>query len=206
MGMQTDSVLPREGWLSTLGDLHEDPQRFRERLVVLRAQSGDRAAFHELVTIYQQRLTYYVHRLVQDAHQARDILQDVWLDVFRTLGKLQSPAAFRVWLYRIAHNHAVTHIRHQAVAAGVSEQLAVNGDELESWNDLDTLENAELVHFALNRLTVSHREVMTLRFLEGMDVKEIARVLECSEGTAKSRLHYAKSALRQLIAEEWKDG
>lgn len=204
--MPADSVSLREGWLSTLGDMHEDPQRFRERLVVLRAQAGDRAAFHELVAAYQQRLTYYVHRLVQDAHQARDILQDVWLDVFRTLGKLQSPAAFRVWLYRIAHNHAVTYIRRQAVAADASEQLAVDGEEIERWNDLDALENAELVHFALNRLTVSHREVMTLRFLEGMDVKEIARVLECSEGTAKSRLHYAKSALRRLIEEDWKNG
>jgi len=204
--MRTDSVSPWEGWLSTLGDLHEDPQRFRERLTVLRAQAGDRAAFHELVEAYQQRLTYYVHRLVQDVHQARDILQDVWLDVYRTLDKLQSPAAFRVWLYRIAHNHAVSHVRREKVAAEASDQLAVDGEEIERWNDLDALENAELVHFALNRLTVSHREVMALRFLEGMDVKEIARVLECSEGTAKSRLHYAKGALRRIIEEEWKNG
>jgi len=189
----------------TLSDLHDDPERMGERLVVLRAQSGDRVAFHELVTIYQQRLTYYVHRLVQDAHQARDILQDVWLDVFRTLGRLQSPAAFRVWLYRIAHNHAVSHIRDQAVDAGAKERLALGGDDVDRWNDLDTLENAELVHFALGKLSVSHREVMTLRFLEGMDVKEIARVLECSEGTAKSRLHYAKRALRRLIEKEWKN-
>jgi RNA polymerase sigma-70 factor (ECF subfamily) len=204
--MRTDSVSPWEGWLSTLGDLHEDPQRFRERLTVLRAQAGDRAAFHELVEAYQQRMTYYVRRLVQDVHQARDILQDVWLDVYRTLDKLQSPAAFRVWLYRIAHNHAVSHIRREKVAAEASDQLAVDGEEIERWNDLDALENAELVHVALNRLSVSHREVMTLRFLEGMDVKEIARVLECSEGTAKSRLHYAKGAMRRLIEEERKNG
>ena len=80
-----------------LTDLHDDPQLLRERVLVLRAQVGDRAAFHELVTLYQERLTYYVHRLVQDWHQSRDILQQVWLDVFRTLGKLQSPGAFRVW-------------------------------------------------------------------------------------------------------------
>ena len=183
-------------------DLHDDPQRLRERIWVLRAQVGDRAAFHELVTLYEERLAYYVHRLVQDSHQSRDILQQVWLDVFRKLGKLQSPAAFRVWLYRIAHDRVVTYIRRQIVDADARELLAADTIETEPWNDLDLLENAELVHFALNQLSVIHREVMTLRFLEEMDVKEIARVMECSEGTAKSRLHYAKNAMRRIIEEE----
>src|SRR5689334_19279595 len=66
-------------------DLQHDPQRLHERIVVLRAQTGDRAAFDELVMLYQERLTYYVHRVVQDWHQASDILQLVWLDVFRRL-------------------------------------------------------------------------------------------------------------------------
>ena len=185
-----------------LTDLHDDPQRLHERVLVLRAQIGDRAAFHELVTLYQERLTYYVHRLVQDSHQSRDILQQVWLDVFRTLGKLQSPGAFRVWLYRIAHDRVVTYIRREIMDSDAREQLAVDAIETQHWNDLDLLENVELVHFALNKLSVIHREIMTLRFLEEMDVKEIARVMECSEGTAKSRLHYAKNAMRRIIAEE----
>ena len=191
-----------EGPVIDLTDLHDDPQRLHERVLVLRAKVGDRAAFHELVTLYHERLTYYVHRLVQDSHQSRDILQQVWLDAFRTLAKLQSPGAFRVWLYRIAHDHAVTHIRRQTVDSNAREQLAVDAIETEHSNDLDLLENAELVHFALNKLSVVHREIMTLRFLEEMDVKEIARVMECSEGTAKSRLHYAKNAIRRIIEEE----
>ncbi len=185
-----------------LTDFHDDPQLLRERVLVLRAQVGDRAAFHELVTLYQERLTYYVHRLVQDWHQSRDILQQVWLDVFRTLGKLQSPGAFRVWLYRIAHDRAVTYIRRQRVDSDARELLALDAIESEHWNDLDLLENADLVHFALNKLSVIHREIMTLRFLEEMDVKDIARVMRCSEGTAKSRLHYAKIAMRRIISEE----
>lgn len=185
-----------------LTDLHDDPQPLRERVLVLRAKVGDRAAFHELVALYQERLTYYVHRLVQDWHQSDDILQQVWLDVFRTLGKLQSPGAFRVWLYRIAHDRAVTYIRRQRVDSDARELLEFNAIEPEHWNELDLLENAELVHFALNKLSVIHREIMTLRFLEEMDVKEIARVMQCSEGTAKSRLHYAKIAMRRIISEE----
>lgn len=183
-------------------DLYDDPQQLRERVLVLRAQVGDRAAFLELVTLYQERLAYYVHRFVQDWHQSDDILQQVWLDVFRTLGKLESPRAFRVWLYRIAHNRAITYVRRQRVDSDARELLARDTVELEHWNELDLLENAELVHFALNKLSVIHREIMTLRFLEEMDVKEIARVMQSSEGTAKSRLHYAKAAMRRIISEE----
>jgi RNA polymerase sigma-70 factor, ECF subfamily len=188
-----------------LSDVLDDPQRFRERIFVLRAQAGDRAAFHELVTLYQERLMYYVHRLVQDSNQSRDILQEVWLEVFRRLGKLQSPSAFRVWLYRIAHHRAVTHIRRQIVDSDAREQLRVDVEETEPGNDLELLENAELVHFALNKLSVIHREIMTLRFLEDMNVEEIAGVMECSEGTAKSRLHYAKCAMRRIINKERRD-
>ncbi len=188
--------------LISLTELNDDPKRLHERVLVLRAQMGDRAAFHELVTLYQERLTYYVHRLVLDWHQSHDILQQVWLDVFRTLRKLRSPNAFRVWLYRIAHDRVATYVRRQIRESDAHEQLAVDTSEAEHWNDLDLLENAELVHFALTKLSPVHRQTMMLRFLEEMDVKEIARVMQCSEGTAKSRLHYAKIAMRRIISEE----
>ncbi len=183
-------------------DLPNDPEQLHERILVLRAQVGDRAAFHELVDLYQERLTYYVNRQVQDWHLVRDILQQVWLDVFRKLGKLQSPNAFRVWLYRIAHDRVVTYIRRQRVDSKAQERLAMDAVDTEHWNDLDLLENAELVHFALNKLSIVHREIMTLRFLEEMDIHDIARVMKCSEGTAKSRLHYARLAVRRIVEEE----
>ncbi len=180
-----------------------DLERFGERITVLRAQAGDRAAFDELVDAYQERLMYFVHRLVQDAHQSSDILQEVWLDVFRTLGRLQAPAAFRVWLYRIARNRAVTYLRRRKSYGNVVEQLGSDVlDAPDPVNEMELLDNAQLVHFALDKLSMIQREVMTLRFLEDMDVSEIARVMDCSEGTAKSRLHYAKLALRQIIEEE----
>jgi RNA polymerase sigma-70 factor (ECF subfamily) len=183
-------------------DLPDDTDRLHERVLVLRAQLSERAAFHELVELYQERLAYYVQRLVRDWHQSRDLLQQVWLDVFRKLPKLQSPEAFRVWLYRIAHDRVVTFVRRQRVEADARERLTMDAAETEHWNDLDLLENAELVHVALDRLSVTHREVMTLRFLEELDVRQIARVMQCSEGTAKSRLHYAKNAMRRIIEEE----
>ncbi len=185
-----------------MADAQEEFERLRERITVTRAQSGDRDAFGQLVAWYQDRLMYYVHRLIDDREHSRDVLQEIWLEVFRKLGRLQSPAAFRVWLYRVAHNRALTFLRQRGVQSRSYEQTAGENCEIESWNELDHLENAELVHFALAKLSATHREVMTLRFLEDMDVKEIARVMDCSEGTAKSRLHYAKAALRRTIDEE----
>ena len=134
---------------------------------------------------------YYVRRLVRTSHECQDVLQDTWLQVFRSLGRLQSPQAFRVWLYRIAYRRAVTHARRRADEMPPAD-CAAESDSVDSWNELVLLEDAELVHNALERLTSAHREVLTLRFLEDMDVKEIAEVVGCREGTAKSRLHYAK--------------
>lgn len=145
---------------------------------------------------------YYVRRLVSDSHQVNDLLQEVWLEVWRTLGRLESPGAFRVWLYRIAHHRAVSHLRRQTVIFEACEERGQRTGDSEAVSELELLDNVELVHFALAKLSFAHREVMTLRFLEEMDVSDISRVMECSEGTTKSRLHYAKAALRRLIDEE----
>lgn len=185
-----------------MSEAEHKSDQLHERVLVLRAQLDDRAAFHELVELYQERLAYYIQRMVRDWHQARDILQQVWLDVFQQLRKLESPAAFRVWLYRIAHNRVVGFFRRRRVEMDAREQLALEAVEMNPADDLALLENAELVHAALEKLSDVHRETMTLRFLEDMDVSEIARVMDCSEGTTKSRLHYARNAMRRIIDEE----
>lgn len=179
----------------------DDGGRLRERLAVLRAQAGDRRAFHELVDLYQHRLMYYVRRMVRAPHECQDVLQDIWLQVFRSLRRLQSLEAFRVWLYRIAHRRAATHVRQRGEDVQAIENLANEAECVDSWNELDVLEDAEAVHWALGRLSDMHRETLTLRFLEDLTVSEIAEILGCSEGTAKSRLHYAKLAVRRLLED-----
>ncbi len=189
-----------------MNDPHESRRRLFEQAVVLRAQAGDRAAFHELVEQYQKRLTYFVHRLVGSGETANDLLQEIWLDAFRKLGKLESAAAFRVWIYRIAHHRAVRHLRRKNVESRGHEHLLETISDDSSDDELELLENVELVHHALERLSFEHREALTLRFIEDMSIGEIARVAECSEGTAKSRLHYAKAAMRKIIGQERGDG
>ena len=182
-------------------DVDEERRRLAERALVVRAQAGDRAAFHALVEHYQRRLTYFVHRLIGDAEQSRDLLQEIWIEVFRRLAGLESTAAFRVWLYRIAHRRAVKHLRRKGVEARAQAVIADTIDELVV-DEHALLENSELVHHALEQLTLDHREVLTLRFLEDLSIHEIAEVVGCNEGTAKSRLHYAKAAMRTIIKKE----
>jgi len=179
---------------------HTELALVHERILVVQAQARDPHAFRELVTRYERRLLYYIRRLLGDGEDAFDVMQDVWLLVFRKLNLLRSPEAFRVWLYKIAHDVTVSQLRKQSKWPQplTDEQF---GNEFDAWNELEALENAALVHRSLERLSPPHREVLTLRFLEGLDHSEIAEVVGCGIGTVKSRLHYAKRELRTQLQQ-----
>ena len=179
---------------------NEDLAEIREQIWVLRAQRGDAAAFRQLVDAYERKLLYFVRRFVRDATLALDVMQDVWLAVFRRLAGLREPRAFRVWLYQIAHDQVVRFIRRERRQAEVHADYS-DMQSAESIDELAAIDNAELVHRALELLSPEHREVLTLRFLEDMSIEEIAETVRCSLGTVKSRLHYAKRAMRQRVEE-----
>lgn len=175
-------------------DFHSD--EISDRMLVVQAQARDQAAFRELVTRYERRLAYYIRRMLGGAF---DVMQDVWLLVFRKLPALEAPEAFRVWLYKIAHDVTVSRLRKQAHRhQSIPDDELISG-ELETWNEFEALERAELVHRTLEQLSPSHREILTLRFLEGLELAEIANVVGCELGTVKSRLHYAKRSLRRQM-------
>lgn len=167
---------------------------------VIAAQQGDGQAFRRLVERYDGRLLYFIGRILGDTESAFDVLQLVWLAVHRKLRSLKSPAAFRVWLYRIAHDRAVSQlratIREETALAELQETAGSQPVEQE-----DSVENAELVHRALQELSIDHRRVLTLHFLEEMRIEDIATVLDRPQGTIKSRLFAAKLALRRKIEE-----
>lgn len=180
----------------TLGDA-----ALTESLLVLRAQMGSREAYTRLVDRYDARLLFYLRRLLGHAADAEDVRQDVWLTVVRRLGALENPEAFRSWLYRIARNRGISLLRKRRAevpleAAGPLQDIAAgSADESTGFGP----EEAAAVHAALDRLSPAHREIMTLRFLGGLGYDEIASVLDCPVGTVRSRIHYAKAALRMAL-------
>ena len=172
-----------------------------EKLLVVRAQDRDEQAFRELVTLYERRMLYYIHRLLGRHADLADVMQEIWIRVFTRITTLRAPEAFRVWLYKIAHDVAISQLRkssrHKAIS--IEDTQVVEEVDADDWDESQLLENAELVHKTLQELSLPHREVLTLRFLEELGLVEIAEVVGCSLGTVKSRLHYAKSAMRKLM-------
>ena len=165
---------------------------------MLRCQAGEASGFEDLVRLMQQPLFYYTTKLTGNAEAALDVLQDVWMKVFREIRRLKNPGSLRPWLYKIAHGVAVDRIRQNITRERTEEDHITGLSEL---NDVSfTKHDAAAIHEALNELVPKHREVLVLYFLEEFSLAEIALVVGCSEGTVKSRLHYAKRAMKQILA------
>lgn len=177
--------------------MNDHADELYERLLVLRCQAGDGDAFAELVSGYTPRLRYYLQKLVGDTLEGDDLLQDVWFDVFKALPRLADPRAFPAWLYRLARDRAFRRLRrHRPTRPPAPEDgLAERPDREEEF----TADDVAWVHAALDRLPPEHREVLVLRFLEGMAYEDVARVVGCPLGTIKSRIHHAKRGLRRAI-------
>ena len=161
--------------------------------IVIRCKSGQREAFEELFALYQPRLKYYVRRL-DSSGQTDDILQDIWIKVFRKIRKLKDNNSFGVWLYRIARNEVFLRFRKNEQFVELSEDI--EHPQYSDDNHEFSAEDAEQLHESLNKIQPYHREVLTLSFIEQMTYQQIAEVIGCSIGTVRSRIFYAKQSLR----------
>lgn len=169
----------------------------RERWLVLMSQSGDLAAFDELLRRIQQPLHGYLARLLGNASEADDVMQDVMLILYRKLRWLNDPSLFRPWMFRIASREALRRLRRTPVVDDSDDALA----ELTSDTDLENAflrsERAEQLSLQLDTLPAMCRAVILLHYFEQLSLREVAEVLDLKVGTVKSRLNYGLSALRK---------
>jgi RNA polymerase sigma-70 factor, ECF subfamily len=170
--------------------------RLYERVLVLRCQARDEAAFEEIVARYTHRLRYYLRRMLGGVLAAEDALQEVWLDAFRGLPGLIEPGAFPAWIYRLARDRAFRELRRRRSYLPLEDFDVI--DEAGGLDDFSS-DDAARIHQALDALPPEHREVLVLRFIESMTYEQIAGIVGCQLGTVRSRLHYAKRALRRVI-------
>jgi len=173
------------------------PTRLQDEWIVLRCQAGEQSAFEDLVALMEQPLLYYATKLTGNAETALDVLQDVWMNVFRGIARLKDPGSLRPWLYRITHGMAVDRIRKH-ISRQRAEEVHLAGCQ-ESDDPPFREDGAAAIHEALNELGPKHREVLVLYFLEDFSLVEIAMIVGCSEGTVKSRIHYAKKAMKEIL-------
>jgi RNA polymerase sigma-70 factor (ECF subfamily) len=166
--------------------------------MALRCQAGEPGAFEDLIAVMERPLLYYAMTLTGNADGALDVLQDTWLRVFRKIGKLKDPGALRPWLYSIVHGIAVDRIRKNSRREAV-EQLQYE-EFVEAEEPSFANEDAEAIHQGLSEIGLQHREALVLHFLEDLSIAEIAEVVGCAEGTVKSRMHYAKRAMKEVLS------
>ena len=172
-----------------------------QEMLALRCRRGERAALEELVRTWEKRLFYFIRRLVDNEADAWDVLQQTWVRVLSGIGGLQEPGSLGPWLYRVARHAAFSHGQVRATYCQLLQDypaaLSANDDPARA-----EFENAEQVHHGLLKLSLPHREVLTLLFLEDFSIEAIAQILEVPPGTVKSRLHHAKRALRAVLVRE----
>ena len=165
-----------------------------EQVLILRCQIGDKDALAGLIERYQAPLRYFISRLSANPETAEDIFQDTWLTVIRRIHSLKKTDAFSTWLYRIARNKVYQQFRRKKMLSELDENIAVpNNTE----NDVFSTEDAAKIHRCLKELLPEYKEVLMLRFLEQMSYEQISQVINCKLGTVKSRIHYAKLALKK---------
>ena len=170
-------------------------QQLVDELLVMRCQDGDADAMRELVSRWQRPLWRYAYRLTGREEAAWDAIQDAWLAVIRGLRRLDDPRRFRQWVYRIVTNKAADWIRKRRRHRKFGEHLDADPPAAAAADDAA----AEDVRAALRLLPRRQRVVLSLRYLEGFNVGEIASVLRVPAGTVKSRLHGARKELKRLL-------
>ncbi len=170
-----------------------------EEILVARCQAGDELAFAELVASYAPRIRYFLTKMCGNGE---DVAQEVWLEVWRSISRLNSAGAFATWLYTIARRCAMRHVsrRTRRDEQWEIDQLAEIPEA--SVDDGFTADDARRLHAALDGLPHVQRESIVMRFLEDMSYDDIARVVGCSVGTVRSRLFYAKANLRNVLDDD----
>jgi RNA polymerase sigma-70 factor (ECF subfamily) len=178
-------------------------QAEQENWWVLRAQSGDREALDELLKIVQEPLYRYIYRLVGERHLAEDILQEVFILIYRKLGWLQEPQLFRSWAYRIASREAFKRLkREKRWTEQIRDEAFLETIPTETPEETATPELLEKLPSLIARVSPASRAVLILHYLHEIPLSEVASVLGIALGTAKSRLSYGLSSLRRALTEQ----
>ena len=195
----------------------------RERLralddagVVTEFLGGEERAFQELVERYQGRLLNFVYRTIGDRERAEDLVQEVFIRVYRHLHRFDRSKKFSTWAYTIASNLAKNELRNRS-----RNPLVLFQTIRKDWQDDDRPLQFEdptarpddlyrkrhlraLIEESVGKLPAHHREVFVLRELEGKSYEEIAEITDCNLGTVKSRLNRARNAFAEIIGP-WLD-
>ena len=166
-----------------------------------------------MILRYRQRLYSVIYNMTMNADDAADLTQEAFVKAFRSLAKFREKSSFYTWLYRIGVNLTLTHLKKRKFRkffsfdqasedGGISKELeAVSSTFKTSVKKTLNNELHEKLNEALSKLSDKHRTIVVLFEIDGLSHKEIASIMKCTEGTVRSRLHYAKLQLQSLLVD-----
>ena len=180
--------------------------------LVERAQKGDLDAFDSLTIKYRQRLLSVIYNMTSNREDAADLTQEAFVKAFRSIGRFKGKSSFFTWLYRIGVNVTLSHLQKnkarrffsfENLSEEVNQETAFEVLASRSKTERPTLLNElqEKLNEALQKLSNKHRTIVVLFEIEGLSHKQIAEIMKCSEGTVRSRLHYAKQQLQAYLSD-----
>jgi len=181
-----------------------------EALFILRLQANEDAAYDELVRTYHALIYQVAYRMLGDTGEASDLVQEIFLKVFRHIGGFKSEASLKTWIFKIAFSEILNRLRwwkrrYRASTVSIDEPSRV-GDSYDIADSkptpeqlLQSKEQEDAVQHALRKLSGEHRSIIVLRDIEGFSYNEISDVLGISVGTVKSRLARARADLKKSL-------
>jgi RNA polymerase sigma-70 factor (ECF subfamily) len=190
-----------------------------DRALIAKAQAGDMAAFRALVERHQRRAFAVAFALVRDENDARELVQDAFLRVFKSLHSFEGTSSFFTWLYRIITNLSIDLMRKPGRQTVELDEARLDGDDagevdasllgrLDGADPAGVVRRREIaasLQAALDALPSYHRAVIVLREIEGMSYEEMAQAMGVSKGTIMSRLFHARQKLQRALADVYKE-
>ncbi|MFN2576492.1 MAG: RNA polymerase sigma factor [Pyrinomonadaceae bacterium] len=177
--------------------------------LVQTAIAGREASFEELVRRYQRPIAAYVYRMVGDYDAALDLTQEVFIKVYNSLARYRFEFKFSTWIYKIAHNAAIDHLRRHAVREqtltgspeGERHEVGIQSRRLTPEQETERKERRSEIESVVQLLQASYRELILLRHSHDLSYDEIAEVTGLPLGTVKNRLFRAREAMRDLLVQ-----
>ena len=176
--------------------------------LVQSALAGRESGFEELVRRYQRPIAAYVYRMVGDYDSALDLTQEVFIKVYNSLSRYRSEFKFSTWIYKIAHNAAIDHLRRNSAreqalndgSAGERAEVAIER-RLSPEQESERNERCSEIELIVRALPHAYRELIILRHSNDLSYDEIAEVTGLPLGTVKNRLFRAREAMRDLLLQ-----
>ena len=188
------------------------PSPVEETELVQRARKGDLTAYDDLVRRYQERIYATIYHMTANHEDANDLAQEAFIKAFQALRSFKGGSSFYTWVYRIAVNKTINFLKQRKNKTQISlDDLDFNAEhdpdlvalisDKTPRREVGLSELQEKLNIAMQKLSDSHRLVVTLHDVQGLSHEEIAKIMDCNVGTVRSRLFYARQQLQAYLSD-----